>query len=540
MPVKDQETRLKLIRDYHQLTKHRPGGYAPGPGGLDWANQPDPFRRFQGAPITALPLLANGLEPSFDDLHQPDAIPPAPLDRDTVAMLFQLSFGLSTWKSWQGNRWALRCNPSSGNLHPIEAYLACPGLPGLEGGIHHYLSLEHGLEQRSAITDERWQSAFHGNLLVGLSYIPWREAWKYGTRAFRYCQLDMGHAVAALRYAAATLGWGVRVLTTPADTDIAKLLGLDRKQDFEGAEAEIPGLLLAIGPDTEQLDIGILLDPPQQASWQGQASRLSESEMPWLPITEVIKACRKSQTLPPTPPALKALPAPHPSPSNIKASDLIRHRRSAQAFDGETTLTRDACLRLLDSLLPRSGLPPWDSLPWAPKIHPILFVHRVKGLEPGLYILPRDPEVVPKLATQMRQDLLWQQIENCPEHLHLYLLEKGDCQHRAQQISCFQDIAADGALSLGMLAEFSAINEAPHWYRYLYWEAGILGQALYLGAEAIGLRGTGIGCFFDDDMHQLLGLQGEDWQILYHFTLGGAVDDPRLETFPAYAHLDNR
>jgi nitroreductase len=35
----------------------------------------------------------------------------------------------------------------------------------------------------------------------------WREAWKYGERAFRYCQLDTGHAVGALRYAAALLGW---------------------------------------------------------------------------------------------------------------------------------------------------------------------------------------------------------------------------------------------------------------------------------------------------------------------------------------------
>ena len=31
--------------------------------------------------------------------------------------------GLSAWKAYGGNRWALRCNPSSGNLHPTEGYL---------------------------------------------------------------------------------------------------------------------------------------------------------------------------------------------------------------------------------------------------------------------------------------------------------------------------------------------------------------------------------------------------------------------------------
>ena len=28
------------VRTYHQRTKHLPGQFAPGPGYLDWANQP--------------------------------------------------------------------------------------------------------------------------------------------------------------------------------------------------------------------------------------------------------------------------------------------------------------------------------------------------------------------------------------------------------------------------------------------------------------------------------------------------------------------
>jgi hypothetical protein len=62
----------------------------------------------------------------------------------------------------------------------------------------------------------------------------------------------------------------------------------------------------------------------------------------------------------------------------------------------------------------------------------------------------------------------------------------------------------------------------------------MLGQVLYLEAEAAGIRGTGIGCFFDDEMHALLGIRDREWQSLYHFTAGGAVDDARLTTLPAY------
>jgi len=47
------------------------------------------------------------------------------------------------------------------------------------------------------------------------------------------------------------------------------------------------------------------------------------------------------------------------------------------------------------------------------------------------------------------------------------------------------------------------------------------------------VRGTGIGWYFDDLVHGLFGLS-PGWQSLYHFTVGGPVDDARLTTLPAY------
>jgi nitroreductase len=116
------------------------------------------------------------------------------------------------------------------------------------------------------------------------------------------------------------------------------------------------------------------------------------------------------------------------------------------------------------------------------------------------------------------------------------VLREGDCKGAAAQVSCGQEIAADGAFSLGMLAEFSGpIARYGAWhYRRIFWETGVIGQVLYLEAEAVGLRSTGIGCFFDDPMHALLGLTDNRYQSLYHFTVGGAVDDHRLTTKPGY------
>ena len=79
------------------------------------------------------------------------------------------------------------------------------------------------------------------------------------------------------------------------------------------------------------------------------------------------------------------------------------------------------------------------------------------------------------------------------------------------------------------LADFGALA-----WRLLHWEAGAIGQLLYLEAEAHGLRGTGIGCFFDSAVHELADIDGDDLRTTYHFTVGGAVDDVRLRTEPPY------
>lgn len=53
-------------------------------------------------------------------------------------------------------------------------------------------------------------------------------------------------------------------------------------------------------------------------------------------------------------------------------------------------------------------------------------------------------------------------------------------------------------------------------------------------AEAAGIRATGIGCYFDDPVRDVLGITTHGWQSFYHFTVGAPVEDRRLTTRPAY------
>lgn len=523
----------QTVLDYHIRTKHTLQHYAKGPETLDWDDQPDPFRRFSGCDMVALAKPGRDLEVLFLELDQPQRLPVQPLTLENVGLLLELAFGLSAWKQYGPDRWALRCNPSSGNLHPTEAYLLSTDHEALPAGVYHYISHDHGLERRC-----QFANTLPGGLFVGLSSIHWREAWKYGERAFRYCQHDIGHALGALHYAAATLGWRVELYTGLADFRLAPLLGVNRSADFKAKEHETADVLCRIitSNDPQPLADEALNALLPSATWFGVAESLRAHHLyHWPVIDEVaaatVKPCTETQHRPTT------LFTPPPSSSQQLATALIRQRRSAQRFDGNMPpLPLTDFYRLLAAVMPDSAaFALWRS---EPKVHLFVFVHRVEGLEPGLYALIRDKAALPSLQAATLGTFTWQQQT---EALPFYQLHTGDLKQLAITLSCHQPIAGDGAFSLAMVAEFRTnVATAPWLYRQLFWECGLIGQVLYLEAEAAGVRGTGIGCYFDDSVHKVLGIRDDTFQSLYHFTVGKPMVDSRLQTFPAYGHLWKR
>src|SRR5207253_10562903 len=101
------------------------------------------------------------------------------------------SLALSAWKEFHATRWALRINPSSGNLHPTEGYLLFDGAqldrstatasinPPAEldntAVVCHYAPAEHALELRAKIARADWQALMAGfpadAFLIGLTSI---------------------------------------------------------------------------------------------------------------------------------------------------------------------------------------------------------------------------------------------------------------------------------------------------------------------------------------------------------------------------------
>jgi SagB-type dehydrogenase family enzyme len=564
----------RVIR-YHVQTKHHFNRYARALGYLDWANQPDPFRRFEGARLVPLPLLKPDEEPAsptYDAIYQSGRVACQPVNVRSLSRFFEFALALSAWKKAGESEWALRSNPSSGNLHPTEGYVVMPLFEELDlkPGVYHYTPKEHGLELRAEFSAEqiaRLLAPFpSGAFLFGLTSVHWREAWKYGERAFRYCNHDVGHAIGSARIAAATLGWRMALLDGTSQETMALLLGTNRVEDFAEVEPEHPDCLAVMWSleevKRETLDVKRPVEPViplfldseivqtlAAATWRGKANRLSsEHGVEWEIIDEAATAswkasCEHSSVAAHT--SVTSHVSPFTFHEGFLAGQIIRQRRSAVSFDGKTSLSAATFFHMMERVMPCVDRPqldrpmPWDVWPYDPAIHLLIFVHRVDGLRPGLYFLVRDLRTLSFIQQSMNPELTWTPAPSCPENLPLYWLLEGDAKKLAVQVSCHQDIAGDSAFSFGMLAEFEGrLREGgAWWYPRLFWESGLLGQVLYLEAEAAGLRATGIGCFFDDPVHEIVGVRGLSLQSLYHFTIGGPIEDGRLMTLPPYHHL---
>ena len=550
------DSALKIVKNYHQQTKHRPGAYARSAGYMDWANQPLPYRLYQGSEKINLPLNPKVLVSSAVNLFQSSTQAADIICLDSIARLLQNSLGLSAWKSYNGTEWALRINPSSGNLHPTECYLLLPdlvptSLPEMSSTLAteqahknaysvHYNPYINSLEKRALLSDSA--SDFLNKkqgFAVLLTSIAWREAWKYGERAYRYCQHDLGHALAALTIAANLNGWKIEILDGIPNKKIASILGINQSTYAEQEKEYVDCICWVSSESSDLEEVTAWLNNFPDLIYQDQANQLSQSHQNWPIINDLFNVSHQQNFcfIKENASFLSPLPehAADASLLELSAEKIIQQRRSAQSFDAvASVMSVESFISQLQKTLAEQSIP-FSVLPQQAQVHLVLFVHNVQGLASGLYIWVRNQRHLSKLKSSMHANFEWSQSVNSQP---LYLLKKGDYRKIAKALSCDQDIAADSAYSLAMLARFEDnLAHSASQYPVLFWETGIIGQALYLAAECDDLRGTGIGCFFDDLVHDLLGLKDQQWQSLYHFTIGKQINDARISTKPAYFHL---
>ncbi len=486
--------------EYHELTKHNAESLRRTHH-LDWANIPNPFRHYEGVPVLDLPADPPATEISaFEVLEGKIGNSLAGDGAEFLSQLMFYSASISASKrvSSTGAIYSLRVNPSSGNLHPTEFHFCTRGLVGWPDGLYHYRPSSHMAEQR-AIGDFAAKLGNHSTpLIFVLTSIAWREAWKYRDRAYRYCLHDIGHAWQSLTLAARSIGCESFALGHFSDDRVAEscLLSAD----------EWPMLIVGLhGPSIPLKKLGTV----ETVVFGGQPNRLSEEQEVY-PLIERIHAATKfgtESTIPsPGQPKVSGrgeVRLPSPVSTNHRFGDVVRTRRSALDFKGGS---ESISFPQLATLLSTTKEPLFADFATHRYVHLYLYVHRVEGLEPGVY-------------------RFW------PEHAELERIKAGDQRLVAAALSLGQDLAGNACVAFSMIGDFenSASRYGDRGYRYVHFEAGAIGQRMYLAAEALGLRATGIGAFLDEEVNRYLGLSSELGQVVYHFAIGYPVADPRLE-----------
>lgn len=512
---------LQMVHHYHETTKHAQHRYARSLGYMDWNTQPNPFRNYAGSELLALPLAMDNSTPPYHLIDH--GLPAAPLCLESISQLLQFCMGLAAWKESGGSSWAVRCNASSGNLHPTESYLILPPVLKEQKGdskVYHYRPETHALEDLATFETSFWEKLPEGSFLMGFSTITWREIWKYGERAFRYCHLDTGHAWQALVLSAKMLGWKITRLDSVDDADLNKLFGLN--QDARFFEAEHGDVLCVVSPFevAPMMEIDSLVENlPLQ--YEGIANKLSATMQSWDVIPQIEEATKQA----PIAQKMQAI-TPLYRQASQESKTVILERRSIHVMQTESSRFSQEQFETLMKSVAGSLDGKQNSA------HLVMMIHQVENYESGLYILVRNPRDTQALKEAMDSDFVW----DTTDFEELFLLKKGDFRAESKAISCSQEIASDGAFSLGMLCNFSQqlADHGAHRYKELYWECGTVGQQLYVEATSMKLSGTGIGCFLDDMFHELLGLKDDRFQSLYHFTLGRGYVDSRIFTRPAY------
>jgi len=497
-----------IAQHYHERTKYDPETIAAKSQGLDWAQQPVPFKEYKiGTSFDLKPGLKE--EPAFAD----DS---ASLQWRRLSRLLFCSYGLTAKvPTMTAEPIYLRAAPSAGGLYPAEVYLISRGTPLLPEGLYNYQPQTHSLIHfwESDVWQTLQKACFwhpvldSTQLTLVTTAVFYRSAWRYKARAYRRIFLDTGHLLGNIELACALNDYRPHLIGGFVDEAVNQLLYLDQEQ--EGAIAVIP---LADLLDVKQnLPVSITALPSA-----------TQIDYPNLPDEELLRYCHRETQIcsgatgksdQPTdksredkynfPFCLKVSTATTPIDWGANLEGLestILKRRSTRAYNG-ADLKLDELKALLDFTYQphhyiEQGLDASPDYFDLNLIETFIAVPGVTGLEEGCYYY------APK-AQELRQI----RFKNFRRELHYLCLG--------------QELGRDAGAVLFHTADLkTAIAKyGDRVYRYLHMDAGHLGQRLNLAAIRLNLGVSGIAGFFDNQVNEVLGIPADE-VVLYITTLG--------------------
>ncbi len=503
--MKNSDTGYAL--EYHQATKHSEISIRTSGHYLDWENKPLPFKVYEDLPSTPLPR--DFPRPEADAL---DCISGTKAERKgenlgvgELAELLFFSAGLTRRFRHGGEIHYMRAAPATGALYPIELYVVCGDIQGLDAGVYHFNPLDFALVQ---IRSGDWRAELAAMSEASISSAPatiaftsfaWRNAWKYEARSYRHWFWDGGVIAANLLAVSASMGLEARIVAGFVDESVNQLLAVK-----EGKEATVflaPVGLDHVGPEGRTLKTVDLIAP--------NARPVSKDETEYPEIWRLHRASSlrdlndvkawvqnsqdehvEEKPLGPTFPLVSEQAG---GSNGEKLGNVILQRGSTRRF-ARTPVEFSQLSTILRS---STGSLPLDYLRDGERlIDTYLVANAVEGLPPGSYYFDTRKE-------------------------RLEQLKAGQLRRMSAYLCLEQPLFGDASVVFFLMTRLQEVLErfGNRGYRAAQLEGGVTAGRIYLSAYSLGLGASG-STFYDDAVTEFFSPHAKDENAMIVVGLG--------------------
>ncbi len=503
--------------NYHDLTKHSYSSIRTSPHYLDWDNQPLPFKVY--IDVEPIPLPRDLLQSNMPTLEAIASTHVEPIGEikpslDQLASILYYSAGVTKKKAYPGGELYFRAAACAGARYPIEIYLLCGDIDGLQAGVYHFSPGEFALRPlragdfRSAVVRATGFEPRVASSPVTLIYsaLSWRSTWKYRDRAYRYHFWDNGMILANALAMAVAHGLPAELVMGFIEAEVDKLIGIDGRQ-------ELALSLLALGHTNEPPPL--LTTVEELPDLKLDVVPLSRSQVDYVSIREMHSASslthasevaewRSAKTEHQSPDAAgKLFPLSCPPKQQLARDPIeqvIQRRASTRRFAPKAIPFADLSV-ILDRATRRI---PVDFIrqPTVDLNDIYLIVNRVENLTPGAYFFRKEDRA-------------------------LELLKEGDFSGEARYLTLEQDLGGDASATLFFMADLKSLLDkfGSRGYRVAQMEAGIIGGKIYLAAYAMKRGATGL-TFYDDDVTEFFSPHAAGKSCIFVTSIGAPGKRP--------------
>ncbi len=489
---------------YHEKTcyeRSEMGGHF-----LDWRNQPDVFKTYDGLESITLPREMPLPRADLFDLYGHGPEPPREsglFDLETLSRILLLTYTLTSRAHQPGGMFYFRSAASAGALYPTEIYVVSEGMADVNPGLYHFSIAQHRLVKLrdgyfsgsvKDIIDDNLAGA--SPLTFFFTAIFFRSEWKYRDRSYRYHLLDTGHVLENLLLSLKALGYAFDITFDFDDTAVNGFLGLDDNLEVSLAVCRVKGL-----PEQDaRHNPPMIEDLPETVK---AASRVSTVESHSSAVRAVHYAgyerilsnkadFKMCSALGVATGAGVSVQSKSIAKATLAYPDAVFRRRSSRNFIAESMpiSSFDRVLKVLSRTGSEENIPCFRSICIG------FLTCGVESLPDGFYLMDEKGK-------------------------GLDLVRPGAFTAPMSQICLDQDWMARASVHVVFMTNMKVLERVwgPRGYRYAMMTAGRLGERLYLAASALGLGCCGIGAFYDGEACDLLGLDAAS-RVVYVVSLG--------------------